>query len=165
MKRAELLGQRFGRLTVIACEGSKNNQIHWLCRCDCGGETIASTAHLRSGHTQSCGCLKREITGNLRRTHGRHKEPIYGVWAQMRQRCSSPTSKDYKYYGARGISVCPEWDSFEAFFEYVSKLPHFGEPGRSLDRTENNGNYEPGNVRWATMYEQAQNRRRRIKTA
>lgn len=164
MKRAELIGMRFGRLTVEAEHGSINAQMHWVCRCDCGNEVIASTSHLRSGHTQSCGCLRKDMAKHLKYSHGHRREPIYAVWAEMRRRCNAPTHKDYKYYGGRGISVSPEWESFTDFFDHVSKLPHYGEAGRSLDRINNDSNYEPGNVRWATMSEQALNRRRRVAT-
>ena len=164
MKRAELIGQRFGRLTVEAEHGSIHAQMHWVCRCDCGAEIIASTSHLRSGHTQSCGCLRKDMAKHLRYSHGRRREPIYAVWTEMRRRCTVSTHKDFKYYGGRGIRVSPEWKSFKAFFDHVSNLPHYGEAGRSLDRIDNNSNYEPGNVRWATNIEQAQNRRRRVAT-
>ena len=80
----------------------------------------------------------------------------------MKQRCHNPHNKRYNCYGGRGISICKEWEkSFKAYFEYVSKLPHYGEPGYSIDRINNDGNYEPGNVRWATAYEQVHNRRRK----
>lgn len=161
--RIDLTGQRFGRLTVVGVHDIRNQQVRWLCRCDCGGEAIANSAHLRSGHTRSCGCIRREMTACLNQSHGMSRKPEYRVWTEMRRRCSIPTHKDYKYYGARGIGVCPEWQqSFVAFYDHVSKLPHFGEAGRSLDRINNNSNYEPGNVRWATATEQAHNRRRRI---
>ena len=160
--RIDLTGQRFGRLTVESIHGCRNQQILWDCICDCGGRAVVTTGHLRSGHTRSCGCIQRERARELRLTHGKRGEPVYAVWSEMRRRCGASGHKDYKYYGARGIAVCQEWrESFEAFYDHVSVLPHYGEKGRSLDRINNNKNYEPGNVRWATAAEQAQNRRRR----
>jgi hypothetical protein len=86
-------------------------------------------------------------------------EKIYGVWRGMKQRCGNPNAAGYKWYGGRGIQVCEEWhDSFEAFYGYVCRLPHYGEPGMTIDRINVDGNYEPGNVRWATWEEQAANK-------
>lgn len=163
MTRIELKGQHFGRLTVAGYHGSRHGQAYWDCECECGGKAVVSSGHLRSGHTQSCGCIRAEAAGGLHRSHGKSSEPVYRVWWEMRRRCTVPNHKDFKYYGGRGITVCQEWqESFEAFYEHVSVLPHYGEKGRSLDRVNNDKNYEPGNVRWATAVQQAQNRRRRI---
>ena len=93
-------------------------------------------------------------------THGMSKTSLYNAWRGMRSRCSLQTCRSYKDYGNRGIQVCEEWkNDFQAFYDYVSQLPHFGEKGYSLDRINNEGNYEPGNVKWSTSKEQANNRR------
>jgi hypothetical protein len=103
-----------------------------------------------------------ESRGKSRITHHKSSEKIYLAWQGMRSRCFKRYNKSYKYYGGRGITVCDEWNnSFQAFYDYVSQLPHFGEKGYSLDRIDNDGNYEPNNVRWATQKEQCNNRRRK----
>lgn len=94
------------------------------------------------------------------KTHGMSQSPIYRKWHDMKTRCYYSGNISYKNYGGRGITVCEEWrNSFQAFYDYVSQLPHYGEPGYSLDRIDNDGNYEPGNVRWATKLMQMNNRR------
>ena len=162
MKAIDLTGKRFNRLTVL--ERTANNshgRAMWVCRCDCGNIVTVWGGNLRNGHTQSCGCLQREHASKASRLHGMTKTRIYSVWKQMRQRCLNPNHKRFNDWGGRGITVCREWqDSFEAFYDHVSQLPNFGESGYSLDRINNNGNYEPGNVRWATRKEQRHNRRK-----
>lgn len=163
----DLTGQHFGRLIVVSeSTGRKNGSVLWNCRCECGTEVIVPSGYLTSGRKQSCGCLAKEIasatakTGNNRRTHGMKHTKLYSVWNTMKYRCFNENSKQFKDWGGRGITVCDEWkNDFQAFYDYVSKLPHFGEAGYSLDRINNDGNYEPNNVRWATRIEQNKNRR------
>lgn len=157
----DLTGQRFGRLVVQqATEKRRQGCVIWLCICDCGKQVEAKSGALQSGNTKSCGCLRSDSTKRTKTIHGRAHTRIAHVWTAMNQRCFNQSNKSYPDYGGRGIAVCDEWrDSFEAFYDYVSKLPHFGEPGYSLDRINNEGNYEPGNIRWATRTEQSQNRR------
>lgn len=160
----DLTGQRFGRLTVLEYAGvAKNRNAKWKCKCDCGEVCVVSSSSLLTGHTQSCGCLHKERTSESHATHGMSRTHIFENWQDIRRRCFDPRRKAYKNYGGRGITVCNEWrNDFQAFFDYVSKLDHFGEGGYSIDRINNNGNYEPGNVRWATDTEQARNKRNTI---
>lgn len=161
-KIKDLTGQRYGRLVVMSkTEERVHRHVVWKCVCDCGNECFVPSNALSTGRTQSCGCLMKESRGVSRITHHMSNEKIYAVWQGMRKRCFSTYHKNYDSYGARGITVCREWnESFEAFYDYVSQLPHFGEPGYSLDRINNDGNYEPGNVRWATQKEQMNNTRK-----
>ena len=158
----DLTGMKFGRLTVIErAENSKCGQPRWLCKCDCGNEVVVQGGHLISGHTVSCGCFRKEITREKSTTHGMRHTKIYNTWYDIKRRCYNPNRKDYKHYGGRGITMFPEWiDDFQAFYNYVSNLPHFGEEGYSLDRINNNGNYEPDNLRWADSKTQKRNTRR-----
>lgn len=164
-RKPVLIGDRFGRLVAVEYAGKTYDSRHqFLCKCDCGKETVVLEKHLRSGNTKSCGCFKRDAGLAANTTHGQSKTRLYKTWACMRNRCNSPKDAKFKDYGGRGIKVCQEWqDSFEAFRNFVSKLPHFGEAGYSLDRINNDGNYEPGNVRWATPKEQRNNQRRVMK--
>lgn len=166
MKILNLTGKKFGRLTVvkqaepyISPKGYKKKR--WLCGCECGKTAMATTADLLSGHTLSCGCYQKEMTSKCSKSHGMRFTNIYHVWQGMKDRCINPNNKRYKDWGGRGIRVCDEWkNDFQAFYDYVSQLPHFEEKGYSLDRIDNDGNYEPGNVKWSTRVEQANNKRR-----
>lgn len=161
-----MVGKKYNRLTILSREpNNAHGQAMWLCKCDCGNVIVANGCNIRNNHTQSCGCLVSERTIARSTTHGKTNSKFMYSWQQMKQRCHNPNNHKYYLYGARGIAVCEEWrNSFEAFYNYVSKLPHFDEPGYSLDRINNNGNYEPGNVRWATALEQAHNKRRKVTT-
>lgn len=148
-KLKNLLGQKFGRLTVIelAEKGRHGHPRRWKCSCECGAEVIVNSNSLLQGKTTSCGCRRKE---GLHVTHGMKGTKIYNVWIGIKKRCGNPRCKDYKHYGGRGITLYKPWaDSFIAFYEYVSQLEHFGEEGYTLDRIDSNGNYEPGNLRFA----------------
>lgn len=155
----DLTGQRFGRLVVLGYVGSVKRRTHWLCRCDCGKESVAAGGNLRSGITQSCGCLHSELLIRSNTTHGMaHRTPEYRSWTAMLTRCTNPNSPNYPNYGGRGISVCDRWRSFENFYADMGPRPD----GCSVDRIDVNGNYEPDNCRWATKATQANNTRANI---
>ena len=163
--RKDILGQRFGRLLVLSYDHTNNEgKAMWRCRCDCGVEKVISGKRMRTGEVQSCGCFGNERrnaalrTASIRHGHASHvaRTKVYRAWIGMMSRCSNPNAQSYKHYGGRGISVCERWRVFENF------LADMGEPsaGLSLDRyPDQNGNYEPGNCRWATWLEQENNRR------
>lgn len=156
----DLTGQQFGRLKVIEYVGTKNNHAAWKCECECGNECIKSSKQLLTNGVKSCGCLLTEVTIARSTIHEMSNTKIYQTWVRIKQRCFDLNFIGYDYYGGRGITVCDEWQNdFVAFYNHVSKLEHFGEDGYSLDRINNDGNYEPGNVRWATPKEQARNKR------
>lgn len=161
MKFEDLTGDVFGRLTVAKRAQNIGKRTAWLCKCSCGNETTVTSCHLKSGHTISCGCFNKErnsITHKKYSVSSRSK--IYGVWNSMKNRCYNPNAINYSDYGARGVIVCSLWkEDFGAFYEYVSKLPHYGEDGYSINRINNDGNYEPNNVEWSNLEEQANNKR------
>ena len=149
-KVTNIANQRFGRLLALEPNGAnRHRKTMWLCRCDCGKMLTVCGNALRSGNTQSCGC-KRPY-------HRRSTTSIWISWKNMRQRCCNQNHKNYKDYGGRGIVICDRWNSFINFLTDMGEPP----PGTSLDRINNDHGYEPGNCRWATPKEQANNRRNR----
>lgn len=159
----KLIGQKFGRLTVISrAENCIDNQgrvqIMFNCECDCGNMIVVRKRYLINGHTKSCGCFKKEVNSKTATKHGMSGTRIYKTWEDMIKRCYNKSSNNYYRYGGRGITVFDEWLEFKNFYKYVSKLPHYNESGYSFDRINNDGNYEPENVRWANNETQANNK-------
>jgi hypothetical protein len=152
-----MVNQKFGRLLVLASSDRKHpNRPRYLCVCDCGAEITADHYHLLSGHTSSCGCAKLDRLVSMNKTHGMSKSPTYKSWLEARYRCLRPNCKHYQNYGGRGISICDRWRKFENFLADMGERPS---PLHSLDRIDVNGNYEPGNCRWATAEQQQNNKR------
>lgn len=155
-KFKDLTGQRFGKLIVIKkMENDKDNKIKWLCKCDCGNIAIVSGKDLQRAHTKSCGCLHEK--------HSKSETRLYRVWRGMKARCLNSKYPYYSNYGGRGITVCDEWkNDFQVFCEWAMKNGYDEKAPRgecTLDRIDNNGNYEPNNCRWTTNKQQSRNRR------
>lgn len=154
----DLSGQRFGRLLVlyrVISTEKRKNRVAWLCRCDCGIEKAVRSDHLTSGKTTSCRCLTVEQHTKRLTRHGKCGTRAWNVWQSMLQRCYDPHSTGFQDYGARGITVCTEWHTFEAFYADMGDPP----VGQSIDRIQNDGGYSLSNCRWATPTEQVRNRR------
>lgn len=159
-KVKDITGIKYERLTPVSFVGIKNHKAMWLCKCDCGKETVVSSSNLQSGTTRSCGCFKEEKRIESRYKHGGEPKRLYHIWCGMRQRCENKKSHKYRIYGGRGISVCDEWKGNNGFVEFRKwALSHGYSDDLSLDRIDVNGNYEPQNCRWATAKEQALNTR------
>lgn len=159
----DLSGQKFGRLKVIERDTdhispSGRKYVRWKCICDCGQITSVYTDALKRGQTQSCGCLGKERRGKSSITHGETNTRLYSIWTAMKRRCFNSNCSEYKDYGGRGITICDEWaNDYTSFRDWALESGY--QDNLSIDRNNNNGNYEPNNCSWVTSVAQANNRR------
>jgi hypothetical protein len=152
---ADLTGKRFGSLVVLSYSGVRSTKRDWLCKCDCGKEVVRRGDCLQSGITTNCGCKTKPgpKTQNGEKISGTR---LYNIWQAMKQRCTNPNSKDYKWYGGKGVSVCMAWLSDFLNFRAWA-VSHGYAHNLEIDRIDSNGNYEPGNCRWVTHKENQAN--------
>ena len=159
-----LVGMKFGRLTVMDRESPKSKKAKglWVCKCECGNVIKVNTSDLKSGNTTSCGCKRKETLRQLRTKHGESNTRLYNVWSDMKKRCYNTKNVDYKNYGGRGITVCDEWMDFQNFYEWAIANGYDETAPRgqcTIDRINVDGNYEPENCRWVDRYIQMNNKR------
>ncbi|MDU4448437.1 MAG: AP2 domain-containing protein [Staphylococcus lugdunensis] len=153
----DIVGKTFNHLTIVEYAGkNKHKKKLYKCKCNnCGNEKVMIGTEVKNGYSKSCGCLTKQ---NLKRKHGMIGTPIYKKWKTIKGRCFNPNASNYKWYGERGITMCKEWkNDFSKFYEDVGDIPF---EGAELDRIDNNGNYEPNNVRWVDHRTNSNNRRK-----
>lgn len=153
----DMVGMRFGLLLVSARVASTaRGQSRWECKCDCGSTKIVVGSSLKRGATKSCGCARAESIGKAKTTHGQHGTRAHKIWTSMIQRCRDKNQQSYAYYGARGITVCDAWQTFDGFARDMLPIPF---DGASLDRIDNDKGYSLDNCRWVTRADQHRNKR------
>ena len=155
-KIIDMTGKRFSRLLVLRQADRKNGKVHWLCKCDCGKETIVHGTKLRNGHTKSCGCLQKDTISEIRKTHGHSRTPLYVRWTGIKQRCLNENHTSYNRYGGKGIHICEQWLDYEVFKEWAERNNY--KPELELDRIDNSKGYNPENCRWVSKKMNSQNR-------
>lgn len=166
------IGDRFGRLTITGERIRRKGQSYFPCACECGKRVFTRAASLKRNGVRSCGCLKRDVAselqaklktkhGHARRTYRLKSTAEYRAWRAMKTRCLNPKSTRFDQWGGRGITICPQWLGPNGFTQFLADVGPKPSPSHSIDRIDNDGNYEPGNVRWATPTEQARNKRRK----